>query len=217
MLDLANHHADATPADVEALCKAVKQYGFNSAFVNPVYVQLAKQILTAKLGVERVGTVISFPLGQDTMAIKVQAAQDAAKREADELDVCMNVGKFKAGDHSRVLIEMQAVVQAAREINGNIIVKFIIGTGYLDEEETKKASELVVQSGADFVKTNSGMGPRGARVEDVRLIRSVVRDKIKIKAAGGIHTLEQAQAFIEAGADRMGTSKAVEIIKELKG
>ena len=208
-LDLANHHQDATPQDIKGLCQKVKKYGFHSAFVNPCYVALARGFLEKGI----VGTVISFPLGQDSREVKIIAAIDAAKNRADELDVCMNVGLFKAKKHDLVLEEMKAVIEAAKNIKKRVLVKFIIETGLLTDSEIKKASQVVLKSGADFIKTNSGRGPRGAELKDVELIRQAVGDKIKIKVAGGIHTYEKAIAFIKKGADRIGTSKAVEIIK----
>ncbi len=209
-LDLANHHQDATPEAIGKLCEKVKQYGFNSAFINPCYLPLAREVLGDE---GKIGTVISFPLGQDTKNTKILAAIDAIKKGADELDVCLNVGLFKGGEEEKVLEEMKAVVQAVKDIKATIIVKFIIETGLLTDEEIKKASQLVLESGADFVKTNSGFGSRGASLKDVELIRQAVGDKIKIKVAGGIDTYQEAMAFIKAGADRIGTSKAVEIIQ----
>lgn len=211
-LDLANHHPDATPEDIKELCQKVKKHKLHSAFVNPCYVPLARELMADGI----VGTVIGFPLGQDTQNIKTLAAMEAAKRGADELDICMNVGLFKGGEEEQVLAEMEAILGAAKNIKGNVVVKFIIETSLLTDEEIKKAARLVLKSGADFVKTNTGWGPRGASLKDVELIREAIGDKIKIKVAGGIHTYKEAVAFIEKGANRIGTSKAVEIIKEAK-
>jgi len=211
-LDLANHHPETTPEDIKILCQKVKEFGFHSAFVNPCFISLARELL----GTEgKIGTVISFPLGQDSRDVKVISAIDAVKKGADELDVVMNIGLFKAGKEEQVLEEMKAIIEAAKNIRQATLVKFIIETGLLTDEEIKKASQLVLESGADFVKTNSGMGPRGASLKDVALIREAVGDKIKIKVAGGIDTLKEATDFIQAGADRIGTSKAVEIIEEM--
>ncbi len=211
-LDLANHHPDATAEDIKALCQKVKKYQLHSAFVNQCYVPLARELITGGI----IGTVISFPLGQDSQNIKVLAAIDAAKKGADEMDVSMNIGLFKSGQENQVLAEMEAIITAAKNIRSNVLVKFIIETSLLTDEEIKKASQLVFQSGADFVKTNSGWGLRGASLKDVELIREAVEDKIKVKVAGGIRTYQQAVAFIEKGADRIGTSRAVEIIKGAK-
>jgi deoxyribose-phosphate aldolase len=213
-LDLANHHPEATPEDIKNLCQKVKEYGFHTAFVNSCYVNLAKAELE---GIGKVGTVISFPLGQDSRDAKVVSTIEAAKNGADELDVSMNVGLFKAGESQTVLEEMKAIVEAAKAINKDIVVKFIIETGLLTPEEIKTASLLVLESGADFVKTCSGLGPRGASLEDIKIIKEAIGDKIKIKAAGGIDTLEEAQQFIEAGVSRIGTSHAVEIVTGING
>lgn len=212
-LDLANHHADATPEDIKKICQEVLAYGLNSAFVNPSYITDAKNLLQGKA---KVGTVVSFPLGQETKEVKILSVIKAVKDEADELDVSMNVGLFKAGKIEVVLDELKEIVKAAKEMKKLTIVKFIIETGLLTDEEIKKASQLVLESGADFVKTCSGFGPRGASLKDVELIKSVVGGKIKIKVAGGIDTYEEAVGFIEAGADRIGTSHAVEIVEQAK-
>ena len=207
-LDLANHHADATPQQIEELCQNVLKYKFNAAFVNPLYVPLA----TRHVPSAKVGTVISFPLGQDILDIKLAAAKLAATQGADELDISANVALFKTGSWSSAQTEMTQLVTTAKAINPHIIVKFIIETGYLTPKEIKTASLAVLNSGADFVKTCSGMGPRGATLEDVKLIRDAVGRNIKLKVAGGIGTYTQALAFIQAGTDRIGTSRAIEIV-----
>ncbi len=211
-LDFANHHPDATPEQIRQLCRKVRQYGFHSVFVNQSYIEFARQELGEK-GV--VGTVVSFPLGQDLPDIKILAALEALRKGADELDVSMNVGLFKAGKYDLVLKEMKAVVEVVKNFRVKAMVKFIIETGFLTDEEIKKASLLVLKSGADFVKTCSGWGPRGASLKDVKLIRETVGEKIKIKVAGGIDTYKEARDFISAGANRIGTSKAIEIIEGL--
>jgi deoxyribose-phosphate aldolase len=198
------------PGDIRKLCRAVLRYGFNSAFVNACYVRLAKRQLRNRA---RVGTVVSFPLGQDTTSTKLAAALDAAKAGADELDISMNVGLFKAKEYSAVLREMRQIVRAVKRIKPKIVIKFIIEAGYLGRAEIAKASQLVLASGADFVKTCSGAGPRGAEISDVKIIRRAVGDKIRIKVAGGITTRAQALGFIRAGADRIGTSHAIQIVK----
>ncbi|PJC28194.1 deoxyribose-phosphate aldolase, partial [Candidatus Shapirobacteria bacterium CG_4_9_14_0_2_um_filter_39_11] len=200
-LDFANHHQEATPEDIKILCQKVKQYRFHSAFVNPCYVALAKDLLSEGI----VGTVISFPLGQDTRDIKILAAINAVRIGADELDVMMNVGLFKAGRHAEVLEEMKAIVEAVKNIKKSAVVKFIIETGLLNNEEIKKAAKLIFKSGADFVKVCSGWGPRGASLKDVKLVKSVVKGKIKIKVAGGVDTYKEAIDFIKAGVDQIGT------------
>ncbi len=209
-LDFANHHQDAKPEEIKELCQKVKKYGFHSAFVNPCYIGLAREILA---GTTVVGTVVSFPLGQDLRDIKVLAAIEAVRRGADELDVSLNVGMFIAGKNKEVLEESRAIVESVKSLRPKVLVKFIIETGLLTDSQIKEASELVLASGADFVKTCSGLGPRGATLKDVELVKSVVGDKIKIKVAGGITNFQQAEAFIKAGVHRIGTSRAVEIIE----
>lgn len=213
-LDLANHHPDSTPDDIKAICKKVTKYGFHTAFVNPCYVALAKDCLKSVKGL--VGTVVAFPLGQETQDIKVMTAIKAVRDGADELDVSMNIGFFKAGEEKKVLAEMRAIIEGAKNIRKKTVVKFIIETGLLTDEEIKKASQLVLESGADFIKTCSGLGPRGATLKDVELIKKAIGDKIKIKVAGGIDNLQEALDFIQVGAVRIGTSKAVAIVEELK-
>ncbi|MBI4066270.1 deoxyribose-phosphate aldolase [Candidatus Gottesmanbacteria bacterium] len=206
-LDLANHHADATAEDVKEVCANVLIYGFNGAFINPYYIALARKELGDRA---KVGTALSFPLGQDTLEMKIFAAQQAIQLGADELDIVPN-NTLLLSD------EMRLIVDAARLLRSDIIIKFILETGYLTDEQIKRGAAAIVESGADFVKICSGMGPRGASVNDVRLVREAVGTApIRIKAAGGIDTLKEAQDFLAAGAQHIGTSHAVEIIKELR-
>jgi len=212
-LDFANHHPESTPEDICRLCQKVEEFGFHTAFVNPCYVSLAKETLAGKA---QVGTVVAFPLGQETQDIKILTSLKAVDQGADELDISINVGWLKSGQSDKALAEMKAIVEAVKNLKKKTVVKFIIETGLLTDDEIKKASEIVLSSGADFVKTNSGMGPRGASLKDVELVKSAVGDKIKIKVAGGVDTLKEALDFIKAGVSRIGTSKAIEIIKELE-
>jgi len=197
-LDFADHRADAMPSDIEKLCAAVTKYGFHAAFVNACYITLAKT-----KGV-RVGTVVSFPLGQDTVSAKRAAANEAVQLGADELDVVPNIGAFS-------LDELTAIVDSARMPGKPVIIKFILDPGYLTREQLAAYAKLVQASGADFVKIGSGMGPRNPTVEDIHCVREAV-PAMKIKVAGGITTYEKAKSFIDAGASRIGTSHAVEIV-----
>jgi len=210
-LDNANHRPSSTETEIRQLCDEVLQYGFNSAFVNPCWVKFAKLQLQGK---GKVGTVISFPLGQDTTEAKVFAAIRAIKDGADELDISTNVGWLKGGKEDDYFGELTQIVKAAKGENPKVIIKFIIEACLLSEEEIKKASYFVLQSGADFVKTTSGAGPNDAKIEYIKIINQVVGGKIRIKAAGGIHTAEQVRKYLAAGADRIGTSKAVEIVSQ---
>jgi len=210
-LDFANHHQDATLKQIRELCLLVRKYGFHSAFVNPYYLREAKEYLDGKA---TLGTVVSFPLGQETKDIKLLSVIEAVNKGADELDVSMNVGLFKAKKYDECFQEMKAIVEMAKMRKAKVLVKFIIETGLLTDKEIQKASLLVLKSGADFIKTCSGMGPRGASLKDVDLIKGAVKDKIRIKVAGGVDTLEEAMGFIKKGVDRIGTSQAVKIVNE---
>lgn len=208
-LDFANHSAQSTESQIKKLCRQVLKYGFNAAFVNPCWVSFARK----QLGDQgRVGTVIAFPLGQETTETKIASALEAVKNGADEVDVSANVGWLKAGKEDKYLAELTKLVKTVKEKRAEVIVKFIIEAHFLTEDEIKKAAYLVMRSGADFVKTTSGFGPRDAKIEYVRTIKSVVGNRVRIKAAGGISTAEQVKQYLAAGADRIGTSKAVEIV-----
>ena len=207
-LDFANHHQNSTESDIRILCTKVLKYRFNSAFVNPSHVMLARKILGKKA---KVGTIVSFPLGQDSKKSKIVSAIDSAKAGADELDVSMNVGLFKE-NKKLCLEEMKKIVKTVKKTKEKIIIKFIIETGYLNSKEIAEASKMVVLSGADFVKTCSGYGPRGASINDVKTIRNAIGKFFPVKVAGGITNTKQTLAFLKAGANRIGTSHAIEIV-----
>jgi len=207
-LDLASHKASTAEKEVSDICQKVLEYGFNSAFVNPAFIELAHKKLSSHA---KVGSVVAFPLGQEALALKIYSAQNAIHAGADELDVSLNISHILTADYRSAFEEMKQIVQSAKQLNPHIIIKFILETGYLNDTQIKKGSQLILKSKADFIKTCSGMGPRGARLKDVKLIKSAIKNEIKIKVAGGISTYEQAKDFITAGAHRIGTSKAVKI------
>ncbi|KKS79111.1 MAG: Deoxyribose-phosphate aldolase [Candidatus Beckwithbacteria bacterium GW2011_GWA2_43_10] len=186
----------ATKQDIIKLCAEAKAYGFWSVCVNPVWVKLAR-----KQGV-RVCSVIGFPLGANTLAIKTAEIKQAVADGADELDIVIN----QAGN---ILEEVRLAVKAAE----GKIVKIIIETCYLTDKEKISAAKLVKAGGADFVKTSTGFGSAGATVEDIRLLRKIVGSDFGVKASGGIKTREQAEAMIKAGANRIGTSSGIEICR----
>lgn len=210
-LDFANHRPDASESDIKLICTKVTEHSFNSAFMNPVWVEVVRGQHHFS---GRVGTIVAFSLGQDTPDIKVAAAKRYQADGADELDILLNISAIKAAHWDQVLQEMQALVEAVKSQNTATTVKLIPECGYLNEGEIKKCAELMVQAQADFFKTCTGMGPRGANLEDVRLIKEAVGDQIKIKVAGGVDTLEEAQSYLNAGVARMGTSHALTIIGE---
>lgn len=213
-LDFANHHPNATLKDAEFLCLEVDRWGFNSAFVNPSLVNYTKDYAVGVLKTfVKVGTVVAFPIGQEILKIKIKTALAAVEAGADEIDVSANVGLLKEGREKDYQEELIRIVDKVKVKNAHTVVKFIIETGFLHDEEIKKAAEMVLRSGADFVKTCSGWGPRGATLKDVRLIKEAVGEKIKIKVAGGIHTRIKVLDFLRAGAVRIGTSQAVKIVQ----
>lgn len=196
------------PDDIKMLCKEAKIHQFYAVCVNGCYTALAKSELE---GTEvKVASVIGFPLGAMSTAAKMDEASQNVKDGADEIDMVINIGWLKAGLYNEVESDIAAVKMAI----GNKILKVIIETCYLTEEEKVKACEISLKAHADFVKTSTGFGPKGATLEDVKLMKKVVGDKLKVKASGGIKTLAQAEAYIMAGADRIGTSSGVAIVNQ---
>ncbi|MFT8927737.1 MAG: deoxyribose-phosphate aldolase [Sporolactobacillus sp.] len=199
--------ADVTRTDILKLTAEARECGFASVCVNPYWVSLAAREL--KNSEVAVCTVIGFPLGAATASAKAFEADDAIKNGADELDMVINIGALKAGEEDQVEEDIRAVVAAA---NQRAIVKVIIEACLLTDDEKKKACQLAVRAGADYVKTSTGFSHGGATVEDVRLMREAVGPTIGVKAAGGIHTRAEALALIEAGADRIGASAGIQIV-----
>jgi len=156
-------------------------------------------------------TVIGFPLGANASAVKAQEAQWAVQQGAGEVDMVLNVGAAKSGDWKTVEEDIRGVVQAA----GKALVKVIIETCYLTEDEKLRACEVVLRGGAGFVKTSTGFGTGGATTEDIKLIRKAVGTKLRIKASGGIHSYHNAIQMLDAGSDRIGASSGVAIVSEL--
>lgn len=199
---------EATMAQVDQIITEAKTYQFASVCLNPYWVKRASDALQDSD--VKVVTVIGFPLGATTTATKVFEAQDAIENGADELDMVINVGELKAGHDEQVLGDIQAVVKAGHAAQKH--VKVIIETCLLSDEEKRRACELSEQAGADFVKTSTGFSTGGATVADVTLMRSVVGDRLGVKASGGIHSKEDAEAMIAAGANRLGASAGVKIM-----
>jgi len=208
MIDHTLLKPDATRDQIVKLCEEAKQYRFASVCVNPTNVSLAASLL--KGTPVKVCTVIGFPLGATTPTAKAMETRDAIANGATEVDMVINVGALKSGDYDLVKRDIEAVVDAAR---GKAIVKVILETALLTDEEKVKACLLAKMAGADFVKTSTGFGPGGATVEDVRLMRKVVGKEMGVKASGGIRNLESARKMIEAGASRIGASASVAIVK----
>lgn len=213
MIDHTLLKPQAEKSDIEKLCNEAKQYEFISVCINPYFVDLAYSLL--KDTDVKVCTVIGFPLGANTIESKVYEAVDAIKRGAAEIDMVLNIGALKSGDYGYVKREIEAVVKAAKSY-GDIIVKVILETCYLTDEEKIKACKITVDAGADFVKTSTGFGTGGATVEDVRLMRNAVGEEFGVKASGGVKTVEAAKAMIEAGANRIGASAGIQIVEGWK-
>lgn len=198
---------EASEDQIKKLCQEAIDYEFFSVCVNPTWIETAREAL--KGSPVKIATVIGFPLGANSLETKVFESKDALDKGAHEIDMVINIGALKSKNYDQVRNEIQAVKKAI----GDHILKVIIETCLLTEEEKKKASQLVVEAGGDFVKTSTGFSTAGAQVEDVRLIRSVVGDKAKIKASGGIRDYEKARAMVEAGADRLGVSAGLAILE----
>ena len=198
---------EASEDQIKKLCQEAIDYEFFSVCVNPTWIETAREAL--KGSPVKIATVIGFPLGANSLETKVFESKDALDKGAHEIDMVINIGALKSKNYDQVRNEIQAVKKAI----GDHILKVIIETCLLTEEEKKKASQLVVEAGGDFVKTSTGFSTAGAQVEDVRLIRSLVGDKAKIKASGGIRDYEKARAMVEAGADRLGVSAGLAILE----
>ncbi len=201
---------EATSAQIEQLCQEAVSFGFATIFVNPFWVRFCHQLL--KNSKVKVGSVVGFPLGATTSTIKIFETEQELKDGATEIDMVMNMGAFKEKNFQ--LIEKE--IKAIKEICGEkAILKVIIEAGLLTDQEKKQAALLVKNSGADFVKTNTGLGTGGATVEDVKLLRETVGPDFGVKASGGIRDYQTVLKLLEAGANRIGTSASVKIMQEV--
>jgi deoxyribose-phosphate aldolase len=203
---------DATPRDILILCNQAVEFGFKAVCVNPCYIDLVRRELT---GSEiKICSVVGFPLGAGSPALKAAEAGTAVQSGASEIDMVMNIGFFKGGLLSQVQDDIAAVVKTARRENHRVVVKVILETCLLNDEEKSAACRLAVEAGADFVKTSTGFGKEGATIHDVALLRKAVGPSFGVKAAGGIRDLKTALNMIKAGANRLGTSSGVSILLE---
>ncbi len=198
---------DATRERIASLCQEARECGFASVCVNPGWVKAAAQLLEDSE--VKVCTVIGFPLGATSTWSKAMETRDAIANGADEIDMVLNIGALKSGDEDWVREDIASVVKAA---DGRV-VKVILETGLLTDAEKVKASLLAKEAGASFVKTCTGFGPGGATVEDISLLRKTVGNQMGIKASGGVRDYESARRMIEVGANRIGTSSGVNIVK----
>lgn len=207
LIDHTALKANTTKEDILKLIEEAKEYGFFSVCINPYWVSLAAKEL-AESDV-KVCTVIGFPLGANSSAVKAAETKQAIEDGANEVDMVINVGALKSGDEQTVLEDIKAVVDAAA---GKTLVKVIIETALLTDEEKVKACQLAVEAGADFVKTSTGFSTAGAKPEDVKLMKETVGDKAEVKASGGIHSKADVDAMVEAGATRIGASAGIAIV-----
>lgn len=199
----------STPDEITALCNDALEFKTASVCVPPCYVSLAKEILGDKVAV---CTVVGFPNGNTTTASKCFETREAIENGATEIDMVINIGQLRAGNVGYVRDEIKSL----KEVCGNNVLKVIIETCLLTDEEKKTMCGIVYEAGADYIKTSTGFSKSGATVEDVKLFAENVPDGLKIKAAGGISSIEDAETFVNLGADRLGTSRIVKIAKTLK-
>ncbi|HWR54674.1 MAG TPA: deoxyribose-phosphate aldolase [Bryobacteraceae bacterium] len=200
---------DATRDQIVSLCREAREYGFASVCVNPCWVALAAAELAGAQSV--VCSVCGFPLGASATSTKMQEAEAAIRCGAREIDMVINVGALRAGDHDAVRLDIRGVVETAHRAGA--IVKVIIEAALLSDEQKVVACKLAQAAGADFVKTSTGFGPGGATAHDVALMRATVGPAMGVKAAGGIRTLEDLKTMVAAGADRIGASAGIQIIQ----
>lgn len=205
-IDHTNLKADATFDQIKKLVDEAVEYDFYSVCVNSSYVKFIRDYNKDI----KITAVVGFPLGAMTKDAKVFEAKEAIRDGASEIDMVINIGRLKSEDYFYVEDEIRAIKEAI----GENILKVIIETCLLTEDEKIKACKLALNAGADFVKTSTGFSTGGASVADIKLMKEAVEGKIKVKASGGIHTREEALSLIEAGADRIGASKSIDICKE---
>ena len=208
MIDHTLLKPEATEDQIRQLCREAASYCFASVCINPVWIELCAKLLR-RSGV-KVCTVIGFPLGADTSETKAYETRDAIGKGATEVDMVINVGLIKSREYKRVKDDIRSVVRATRP---NILVKVILETCLLTDEEKVKACELAVEAGADFVKTSTGFSTGGATIEDIALMRKVVGPEIGVKASGGVRSFDDAEKMVKAGATRLGASAGLKIIR----
>ncbi|MEW6585709.1 MAG: deoxyribose-phosphate aldolase [Nitrospirota bacterium] len=200
----------ATNKDIEKLCNEAAEFGFFSVCVQPYFIKLAKEFLEG--GNVKVAAVVGFPFGMTSAGAKAFEAMNATSLGADEIDFVINIGAAKSGDWDVVRRDISGVIGASK----GVVHKTIIETCYLDEEEIARVVKIALDAGSEFIKTSTGYGPYGARVKDVRLIKSIVGERAGVKASGGIRTIRQVLNLLKAGATRIGTSSGVRIIEEVR-
>lgn len=212
MIDHTNLKAFATDADMKKLCDEAVRYGFAMVAINSGQSRRCSEYLRGT-GIHT-GAAIGFPLGQQSIETKVFETEDSIRNGANEIDYVINITELKERNYEYVEEEMRRIVETCHRCD--ITCKVIFENCYLTDEEKLKMCEIALKVGPDYIKTSTGFGTSGATLEDVRLMKKAVGDKIKVKAAGGIRTLDDALAYVEAGAERIGTSAGAKIIEEYR-
>lgn len=207
MIDHTLLKAESSQDQIKQLCQEAKAHDFFSVCVQPTWISLCKEELAGS-GV-KIATVIGFPLGANTTETKVFEAKDAIEKGADEIDMVINIGALKSGQDQLVEDEIRAIKEAI----GDHILKVIIETCLLTEDEKIRTCQLTLKAGGDYVKTSTGFSTGGAKLEDVKLMKDQVKDQAKVKASGGIRDFATAQKMVEAGADRLGVSAGIAIVE----
>lgn len=205
-IDHTQLKAFSTWEDIKKLCDEAIEYQTASVCVPPSYIERIQKTYGDKINI---CTVIGFPLGYNTTEVKVAEVKDAIAKGCNEVDMVINIGDVKNGDFDKVEAEIRALKEAA----GDKILKVIVETCYLSEEEKRKLCQCVTNAGADYIKTSTGFGTGGATIEDIRLFAANIGPDVKMKAAGGVKTRADLEMFLEAGCDRIGTSSAVNMLK----
>ena len=208
MIDHTLVRPDATYEDLADACDQAKQYGFAGLIVAGHHVAKARSLLAGSQ--VKLGAVVGFPHGACTTTVKIVEAMEAMKNGAGELDIVMNIGMVKSGRYDLAEIDIKNIIL----MTSQVVHKIIIETGYLTTDEISNVCRIAVRSNAEFVKTSTGFGPRGATPEDVRLMREAVGSKCRVKASGGIRDLATVSMLVEAGAERIGTSVGHKIMEE---
>ena len=211
MIDLSCVRTISSKADIEEMARVARTYGFGQVSVLHCFIPYTRELLKGNRDIHVVGNV-SFPSGSDSISIKVEQAREMLSAGCDEIDMVMNIGKLRSGQLAEVEADVWAVIETVRPIP----VKVIIEIMYLTEQETRQACEICIRTGATFVKTGTGWAERGTTLEDVRLVKSIVADRIKIKASGGIRDLDTLVKMYQAGARRFGVNlkSGLDIVEE---
>jgi deoxyribose-phosphate aldolase len=214
MIDHSLLHPSLIAEDIRKGCAEGLTHKFAAIVVNPAHVPVAAKALQGSP--VKVCSVLSFPFGLSPSEVKASEARAVLAEGAQEIDMVMNFSALRSGYADMVQDDIRTVVREAKRFSNGVIVKVILENCYLSDEQKKQACKITAEAGADFVKTSTGFGTGGATIEDVRLMRKIVGENLGVKAAGGIKTLDQALAMIEAGANRIGTSASVSIMEEIR-